>query len=91
MDEQKMRALAIEAAKRFSSELASRPTKVRLEVPAPEEYMLKIKGVYQRPLTNYWQILFQYFQIRYVPDPDASDEEHIEKIIELLRMERGLR
>jgi hypothetical protein len=91
MDEQKMRALAVEAAKRFAGELASRTTKVELGGLPPEEYMLKIKGVYQRPLTNYWQIIFQYFQIRYAPEPDASDEKHVEKIVELLRMERGLR
>lgn len=90
MEEQKMRALAIEAAKRFSDEINSRAPELKIEGLTSGEFALKVKGVYRRPLTKDWQIHFDYFQIRYVPDRDASDEAHIGKIVELLRLERSL-
>ncbi|MDQ5837880.1 MAG: hypothetical protein M3379_13970 [Acidobacteriota bacterium] len=86
MDEQKMRAYAMEACRRYSDDLAARRERV-----ITEDTETKLKGVYRKPLTNEWQIHFNSWQVRYVPRPDASDEEHVEEIKRLMHACRELR
>ena len=93
------RGCAIEACKRFKEAVDNQVPKVKLEGLVLEEWALKVKGIYRRPLTNEWQIHFNErsgrfygdFQIRYVPDPEDTDEEHTEEIVELLQSRRSLR
>jgi hypothetical protein len=85
MDEQKMRTYAAEACRRYSGDLAARRDRLKSEgLFAAEVFETKLKGVYRKPLTNEWQIHFDSWQVRYVPRPDASDEEHVEEIKRLM-------
>ncbi len=51
---------------------------------------IKVRGLYRKPLMNEWFIDFHngsggyHFQIRYTPQPNAYDKEHVEIIKQLL-------
>lgn len=94
-----MRACADRAAIEYVDEVANANYAVKFEGLKLDNFDLKVRGVYRRPLTSEWHIHFhsrsgkfnESWEIRFLPKPDASDENHIEEIKHLLHSRREMR
>ena len=88
MDKQKMQVYASEACKRFNDEMNNIDVQAMFKGLVVPDSDLRVKGVYCKPFTNEWQLQIgdsnTGWQIRYIPAHNATDEEHIEEIKELL-------